>query len=247
MMEEHNNDCTFNTLQCTNMFEFADEHRVTLNGVEIIINGEGIVLEDYSFLDNKYSFTISSSGQKQIEIKGLNNPVRILVDNVELNEWNYINYTIVLTLDFSTRIIILDYTQSNEGGSQGGSGGGSSGGGSSGGGSTKKNIPTQPLESGDKEPDQPRKDSEGSKEQDIDGDGLPDYWEVAYFGDLSQGAYDDFDGDGILNIEEYTFNTDPTLPNEKKSSALLIIFLIIVNLLLVFLIIWGIRKIRLSR
>ena len=34
---------------------------------------------------------------------------------------------------------------------------------------------------------------------DSDNDGLPDAWELSYFGNLNQGYYDDYDGDGALN------------------------------------------------
>ena len=44
---------------------------------------------------------------------------------------------------------------------------------------------------------------DSSLDNDTDRDGMPDWWEILYFGDLSQGPYDDFDGDGLLNIEEY--------------------------------------------
>ena len=45
---------------------------------------------------------------------------------------------------------------------------------------------------------------------DTDGDGLPDYWERGYFGDLSQGANGDYEGDGATNLKEYQAGTDPT-------------------------------------
>ena len=47
---------------------------------------------------------------------------------------------------------------------------------------------------------------------DSDGDGLPDAWEMYYFGNLSQGAYDDPDHDFIINLYEYQHGTDPTVP-----------------------------------
>ncbi len=53
---------------------------------------------------------------------------------------------------------------------------------------------------------------------DSDGDGIPDWWMVAYFGhptgqagDLSR-AQDDADGDGMTNVQEYLAGTDPTNP-----------------------------------
>ena len=50
--------------------------------------------------------------------------------------------------------------------------------------------------------------------EDVDRDGLPDDWEMEHFGNLDQGADDDFDEDGYTNSEEYENGTDPT---EKDS------------------------------
>ena len=47
---------------------------------------------------------------------------------------------------------------------------------------------------------------------DSDGDGLPDDWERAHFGDLSAGVGDDPDGDLSGNGEEWTAATDPNDP-----------------------------------
>jgi hypothetical protein len=44
-----------------------------------------------------------------------------------------------------------------------------------------------------------------------DGDGLPDEWELAYFGDLTQGPNDDPDRDGRTNAEEFANGTNPTV------------------------------------
>ncbi len=44
---------------------------------------------------------------------------------------------------------------------------------------------------------------------DSDGDGLPDAWEIARFGNLSQGPNGDPDGDGFTNLQEYLADTDP--------------------------------------
>lgn len=41
------------------------------------------------------------------------------------------------------------------------------------------------------------------------GNGLPDGWQWAYFGNLSQTAAGDYDGDGVNNGLEYTNGTDP--------------------------------------
>ena len=51
---------------------------------------------------------------------------------------------------------------------------------------------------------------------DTDGDLLPDAWELLHFGDLSQLATDDTDGDGTLNLEEFFDNNDP---NKKDHPA----------------------------
>jgi hypothetical protein len=45
---------------------------------------------------------------------------------------------------------------------------------------------------------------------DSDDDELPDWWELAYFGNLSEISGDDFDGDLVSNLNEYRSNTDPT-------------------------------------
>ena len=45
---------------------------------------------------------------------------------------------------------------------------------------------------------------------DADADGLPDNWEIKYFGNISKyGPQEDPDGDGLANIDEYKFGTDP--------------------------------------
>ena len=44
---------------------------------------------------------------------------------------------------------------------------------------------------------------------DSDGDGLPDSWELAHFGNLDQTATGDFDGDGVCNLQEFLDGTDP--------------------------------------
>ena len=44
---------------------------------------------------------------------------------------------------------------------------------------------------------------------DSDGDGLPDEWEMKYFGTLSYDGEDDVDGDDLTNIGEYLHGTHP--------------------------------------
>ncbi len=48
---------------------------------------------------------------------------------------------------------------------------------------------------------------------DTDADGLPDDWEVQYFGNLSQGAGGDPDNDGKTNLQEFQNGTNPTVVN----------------------------------
>ena len=45
---------------------------------------------------------------------------------------------------------------------------------------------------------------------DTDGDGLPDAWEMQYFGNLGQTAGGDPDGDGLTNLQEYQQGRNPT-------------------------------------
>ena len=45
---------------------------------------------------------------------------------------------------------------------------------------------------------------------DSNGNGIPDTWELAYFGNLNQNATGDFDGDGISNLQEFLDGTNPT-------------------------------------
>jgi hypothetical protein len=44
---------------------------------------------------------------------------------------------------------------------------------------------------------------------DSDGDGLPDLWEYKYFGTLAFSGSDDYDGDGVSNLNEYLDGTNP--------------------------------------
>jgi autotransporter-associated beta strand protein len=51
----------------------------------------------------------------------------------------------------------------------------------------------------------------GSSPNDSDADGLPDAWEIGYFGDLDETAGGDPDGDYAFNSEELDASTDPSL------------------------------------
>jgi hypothetical protein len=48
---------------------------------------------------------------------------------------------------------------------------------------------------------------------DIDKDGLPDSWEIEYFGNLSETGSNDTDNDGLTNFEEFDLETDPSNPD----------------------------------
>ncbi len=51
---------------------------------------------------------------------------------------------------------------------------------------------------------------------DTDSDGLPDAWELEWFGDLTQNGAGDRDGDGLTNLEEFQNYTDPTQADMDK-------------------------------
>ena len=42
------------------------------------------------------------------------------------------------------------------------------------------------------------------------GNGMPDSWQLAHFGNLNQTADGDFDGDGVSNLQEFLDGTNPT-------------------------------------
>lgn len=48
---------------------------------------------------------------------------------------------------------------------------------------------------------------------DSDGDGLSDGWEWSSFADLSHGPNEDYDLDGLTNLQEYQLGTDPKNPD----------------------------------
>jgi hypothetical protein len=45
---------------------------------------------------------------------------------------------------------------------------------------------------------------------DSNNNGIPDWWEIQYFGNLNQTATGDYDGDGVDNLNEYLEGTNPT-------------------------------------
>ncbi len=49
-----------------------------------------------------------------------------------------------------------------------------------------------------------------SRSLDTDADGLPDDWELHWFGDLDESGTGDPDGDGVSNLKEYRYGWDPT-------------------------------------
>jgi spore coat protein CotH len=60
-------------------------------------------------------------------------------------------------------------------------------------------------------------------EYDGDADGLPDAWEIQYFGDTAaMGAADDPDGDGSSNADEYVAGTDPLNASDAPRLAIAI-------------------------
>ena len=46
---------------------------------------------------------------------------------------------------------------------------------------------------------------------DVDGDGLPDWWEMHYFLNMEEIGSDDYDNDGYTDLEEYASGQDPTV------------------------------------
>ena len=49
----------------------------------------------------------------------------------------------------------------------------------------------------------------GWLDMDYDEDEMPDWWERKYFGNVRQEPQDDFDGDGLSNLDEYLWATSP--------------------------------------
>lgn len=55
--------------------------------------------------------------------------------------------------------------------------------------------------------------------RDTDGDGIPDWYEIEYFGNLSQGAASNNDGDGLTLLTEYTGGTHPLYGNSQQAGG----------------------------
>ncbi|MEA3189092.1 MAG: hypothetical protein QOD99_2922 [Chthoniobacter sp.] len=56
------------------------------------------------------------------------------------------------------------------------------------------------------------------KTHDTDHDGLPDWWELHYFGSLGENAEGDFDHDGFSNLKEFQDGDKPNRRNPKSAS-----------------------------
>lgn len=53
---------------------------------------------------------------------------------------------------------------------------------------------------------------------DADFDGMPDWWEIAYFDTLDEEPTGDSDDDGYSNLREYADGTDPTVVDPAESA-----------------------------
>jgi len=58
-----------------------------------------------------------------------------------------------------------------------------------------------------------------SDDSDVDGDGMPDEWEAAYFGDMSRNGSEDFDGDGSADLLEYQAGSYPLDSNPDTDAS----------------------------
>ena len=82
---------------------------------------------------------------------------------------------------------------------------------------------------------------------DSDDDGLPDYWEYNYFNNLEQGPDDDPDNDGVSNLDEYRFNTNPKIPDKSKSIFGTLITIIILIILITAVAVFIVKKLKNKR
>jgi hypothetical protein len=81
-----------------------------------------------------------------------------------------------------------------------------------------------------------------STPDDSDGDGLPDDWEIKYFGDLRYGWDDDPDGDGLANYEEWDTGKDPTVYDKQGGGVpwlLIILVLVVIGVVAVLVVFVG--------
>lgn len=60
--------------------------------------------------------------------------------------------------------------------------------------------------------DEPTPGLHGTPVPDLDSDGLPDTWELQYFGDINQSPESDFDSDGLSNLLEFALASNPANP-----------------------------------
>jgi hypothetical protein len=84
---------------------------------------------------------------------------------------------------------------------------------------------------------------------DLDGDNLPDWWEVKYFGSITeQSGSGDYDHDGYSNLQEYASGTDPTVKNphptlmENLKDNWMYLVALAVIVVAVFLALWPVMK-----
>jgi hypothetical protein len=57
---------------------------------------------------------------------------------------------------------------------------------------------------------------------DSDGDGMLDDWEMQYFGSLDRDGSGDFDQDGISDLEEFLYGSDPAIEEHAPSAPVII-------------------------
>ncbi len=56
-------------------------------------------------------------------------------------------------------------------------------------------------------------------DEDTDEDGVPDWFEIHFYGDLNQGAESDTDGDGLTLAQEYRYDYHPAMSNSYVSGG----------------------------
>ncbi len=63
----------------------------------------------------------------------------------------------------------------------------------------------------------------GTAIRDTDADGIPDWYELEYFGTLANNATSDPDGDGVNLLAEYTAGTHPLFPNTTLAGGVVVV------------------------